>query len=280
VTRPPSERRFLASIAASPDPRAGLARAAVLLARTECPDADPDRVESMLQSLGADLRRRAPGARTAGERAEGLRDLLSGTRRLRGNREDYGDPRNSCIECVLDRRVGIPIALSIVWMAVGRRAGWDVDGVGLPGHFVVRVRGSDGEDLLADPFHGGGVLSRLDAKRLLEGLLGRRVRLRPEHFEPVSPRELLVRVLRNLRTCYRGRGDRTRGLAVAEDMLLVAPGLPEALRDRGLLRLEAGDRAGAVSDLRSFFEEEPSGADAEATRRLVAALTDGAEILN
>jgi regulator of sirC expression with transglutaminase-like and TPR domain len=280
LIRPVAERRVLERAAASGKGDAGLARAAVLLARVECPDADPDRVESILEGFAAELRRRGPGAATAPSRARVLAGLLAGERGLRGNHAAYDDPRNSCLECVLDRRLGIPLTLSLAWMEAGRRAGWRVEGVGLPGHFVVRVRGDAGDAVLADPFHGGGVVGTADLRQHLRSLHGRPVRLGPRDLEPVGPRDLLLRMLRNLRGCYRKRGERAKGLAVAEDMLLLCPALPEALRDRGLLRLEGGDRAAGLADLRAFLDTGPAGPGAAAVHRLVSVVTDDAEMPN
>jgi regulator of sirC expression with transglutaminase-like and TPR domain len=256
-----------------------MVRTAVLLARTECPDADPERVEAMLEGLGAEVGTRTEGPVPAARRAEVLAQVLAGERGLRGNRAAYEDPRNSCLECVLDRRLGIPLPLSLVWMEVGRRAGWRVEGVGLPGHFVVRVHGGEGDAVLADPFHGGAVVAPGDLNTLLHGIHGKPVPLRSRDLDPMAPRDVLLRLLRNLRGSYRRRGDRARSLAVAEDMLLLAPGLPEALRDRGLLRLESGDRGG-IADLRDFLGRAPRAAGADAVLRLVHIVTDDAELPN
>jgi regulator of sirC expression with transglutaminase-like and TPR domain len=279
VIRAPAERVLLARVAGG-DRSGGLVRAAVLLARTECPDADPDRVEAILEALAAEVRRRGAAAATGRERARVLASVLSGDRGLRGDPARTDDPRHSCPECVLDRRVGIPLALSLLWMETGRRAGWRIEGVGLPGHFVIRVHGAGGRPVLADPFHGGGVLGRLDLKHLLHALHGRAVPLAALDLGALAPRDLLLRMLRNLRASYRRRGDLARGLSVVEDMLVLAPGLPEALRDRGLLRLEAGDRAGGLADLRDFLDRAPDAAGSGAVLRLVAVVTDGAELPN
>jgi len=190
---------------------------------------------------------------------------------------------------VLDRRRGLPIALSLLWMETARRAGWAMEGVGLPGHFVVRIHGEEaGPPLLLDPFHGGAILSRADLKQILRELHGRPVPLRVRDLASLratGPRDLLLRMLRNLRGSFRRRGERAKALAVAEDMLLLAPGLPEALRDRGLLRVEDGDRGPGVEDLRAYLGGTTwTGGDAdggaEAVLRLVSVLTDDAELPN
>ncbi len=280
MSRVAGERELLARLGTQPAGGAALLRAAILLARTECPDADGDRVEAMLEGIAGEVRRKAQGSTSAADRARALGEVLAGERGLRGNREGYDDPRNSCVECVLDRRLGVPLALSLLWMEAGRRAGWRVEGVGLPGHFVVRVRGEGAGEVLADPFHGGGVLAREDLKGLLRGIHGKAVPLRPRDLQAMKPRDVLLRMLRNLRNSYRKRGDRTRALAVAEDMLLLSPGLPEALRDRGLLRLEGGDRRAGLADLRAFLGCAPRDPAAEEVLRLVTLVTDAAELPN
>jgi regulator of sirC expression with transglutaminase-like and TPR domain len=277
LNRPLEERRALARAVAGDAP--GLARAAVLLARVECPDADPERVEGILEGLAADLRRRGAGAETARERIRVLAELLAGTRGLRGNHADYEDPRNSCLECVLDRGLGIPLTLCLAWSETARRAGWRAEGIGLPGHFVLRVRGA-ADEALADPFHGGGVVGLPELRQTLRALHGKPVPLRTSDLAPLPPRDLLLRMLRNLRGAYRKRHERAKGLAVAEDMLLLCPDLPEALRDRGLLRLEGGEKKAGLADLRTYLGKGPVGPGAEAVHRLVAVVTDDAELPN
>jgi len=277
VTRTAAERGLLARVAGTRGEDAGLARAAVLLARTECPDADPDRVEARLGAMAADVRVRGAAAATAEERVRALASVLSS---LRGNHEAYDDPKNSCLECVLDRRVGLPLSLSMIWMEAGRRAGWRVEGVGLPGHFLVRVHGREEDSALADPFHGGGVLTRADLKHLLHSLTGKPVPLTGLDLGGRDAGDLLLRMLRNLRASYRRRGDRLRGISVAEDMLLLSPGLPEALRDRGLLRIEGGDRRAGLADLRAYIEAAPADPGAEGVLRLLSTLTADADHAN
>jgi regulator of sirC expression with transglutaminase-like and TPR domain len=281
LSRTPAERGFLSRVAGGDAGCAGIGRAAVLLARVHCPDADPDRVEALLERAAGRVRRAAAGGPgDATGRARALAATLSGGMGLRGDREEYDDPRNSCLECVLDRRRGLPLSLSLLWMEAGRRVGWPVEGVGLPGHFVVRVRGPSGGGVLVDPFHGGVPLPRARLRALLRHAHGGDGPFPASALDAALPREILLRLCRNLRASYRRRGDAARGLAVAEDMLLLEPGLPEALRDRGLLRWETGDRKRGAADLRGFLAAEPSATGAEEIRRLLAIHAGAAESRN
>jgi len=300
VLRSEEERGFLRRVAAAPSGR-GLARAAVLLARTGCPGADPDRVEAILEGKASELLQRARSLPSVAERARALAAVLPSTPLPpEGSGGDpWEDPRHSCLECVLDRGCGLPIAVSLLWMETARRAGWRMDGVGLPGHFVVRLHadgggpaGGPGRDaaaeeagvpeppLLLDPFHGGAALDRKGLRRLMMAVHGRVVPLRPSALRAVPPRDLLLRMLRNLRSSFRKRGEPARAFAVAEDMLLLAPGLPEAFRDRGLLRVETGDRIEGVEDLRRYLWGTRWDGGADTVLRLVAVLTDDAELPN
>jgi regulator of sirC expression with transglutaminase-like and TPR domain len=281
LSRPPAERGFLSRVAGGDAGCPGLGRAAVLLARVHCPDADPDRVDLFIEETAFRVLHLAPGfPDDAPGRARSLGAVLAGARGLRGDRKEYDDPRNSCLECVLDRRRGLPLSLSLLWMETGRRLGWRVEGVGLPGHFVVRVRGPSGGGILVDPFHGGRPLPRTRLRALLRHAHGGVGPFPPDALDEASPREILLRLCRNLRAAFHRRGDAARGLAVAEDMLLLAPGLPEALRDRGILLWEAGDRRRGAADLRGFLDAAPTAPGAEEIRRLLAIHAGAAESRN
>src|SRR5438445_11102873 len=158
---------------ARPEASVDLAEASLLIAGEEYPGLDPAPYLGRLDELGAHLRRRA-GDAGADALVPELNRLLFEEEGFRGNTVDYYDPRNSFLNDVLDRRTGIPISLSTVYMAVGRRAGVPVQGVGLPGHFVVRVTTAGGEALV-DPFHDGAVLTLEDCQERLDRIYGGKV---------------------------------------------------------------------------------------------------------
>lgn len=149
-----------------------------------------------------------------------LRRVVSIREGLGGDIDSYYDPRNSYLNHVLDRRKGIPITLAVVWMEVGSRAGIDVRGVALPGHFLVYAAGQ-----LVDPFHGGEAIGADEVKALVAENFGGPPRLNPEWLEPVPPVAIVERMLRNLSEAYRRRGDEEPQAWISECREALAPSL-------------------------------------------------------
>jgi regulator of sirC expression with transglutaminase-like and TPR domain len=271
-----ASRRQLAFRLSGPEAGLDLGEAALLIAAEEYPDLDVADQLRRLDALAADLRRRAgsdPGAEVL---VAALTDLLFGEEGFRGNETHYYDPRNSYLNEVLDRRLGIPITLSLLAMEVARRAGYDeVRGVGLPGHFLARA-GS----LLFDPFHGGAVLSLSELEQRLARVAGRPVPLRPELLEPAGKRAILARLLRNLRAIHLRQGDYLRCLAVLDLLRLVEPGSGEHLRERGLLHAAFGGYALAAGDLEAYLTEFGERAEDGPLRETIARMRFQASRLN
>jgi regulator of sirC expression with transglutaminase-like and TPR domain len=176
---------------------------------------------------------------------EAFNYFLFEEKRFTGNQLDYYDPRNSFLNEVIDRRVGIPITLSVLYIEVGRRAGLDVEGVGLPGHFIVRVRELGyTEAMFVDPFHGV-ILTREDCQDRLDTVYDGMVNLSDEHLRPAATPEILVRMLRNLKAVYTRSNLYGQALGCVDRILLLTPGDESEHRDRGALltRLERFDEA-------------------------------------
>jgi regulator of sirC expression with transglutaminase-like and TPR domain len=190
-----------------------------------------------------------------------LNALLFGEEGFRGNEAGYYDPRNSYLNEVLDRRLGIPITLSLVYIEVGRRAGLQLDGIGLPAHFIV-----GGADLLIDPFNCGRLLSWADCQELLRQAFGTSAELEAKHLAPTPPRHFLARLITNLKVAYHREGDFAKALRASEQLSVVLPTAAE-LRDRGMLRFRLGDLKGATADLTQYLELDPAAQDADAIRR-------------
>ncbi len=188
------------------DPCPDLEEAAVLLARVEHPGLDPREIVQELDRLGSAVAVAVAACASPTERALALSRVLHDLEGFRGNGQDYYDPRNSYLDEVLRRRLGIPISLSAVWILAGRRAGLTLRGVGMPMHFLVSAE-FEGETLLIDPYGGGRLLGR-DACRAL--LAGFNHSFREEYLRPVSDRDMLRRMISNLVHVYHDKGDRIR----------------------------------------------------------------------
>jgi regulator of sirC expression with transglutaminase-like and TPR domain len=243
--------------------RLDLGRAALTIARIEHPGLSVEQEVARLDELAA---RSAAGA--AGDRQAALERLLAflfEDEGFRGNAEEYYDPRNSCLNDVLDRKLGIPITLSVLTMEVGRRVGIDVDGVGLPGHFIVSAN-LGARRIFLDPFNGGAVLTPAQAAEVASRAVGRPVKLLDGHWAPCPKRQILVRMLRNLKGIYARREDWTRALAVVDRLLVLDADSPVHLRDRGsvlvrLRRLHEGAQA-----WERYLTRFPGAQDADAFR--------------
>ncbi len=262
----PAARRQFTDIMAGPDDQVDLAQAALLIACEEYPDLDVPRYLRRLDGLG-----RAAAARIddGGDDAavRGLNSLLFDEEGFHGNVEDYYDPRNSFLNDVLDRRTGIPITLSMLYIEVGRRARLPVDGVGLPGHFIVRVGAT-----LVDPFHGGVVLSEDDCQKRLDRIYGGRVKLDDTMLAPCERKTILARTLRNLKAIYTKAEDFTRALNVVELLLRVEPDSLEDMRDRGMLHAALDCYALAASELEEYLRRSGNAPGNDQVRQKAAAL--------
>ena len=261
------------------DARIELARACLMIAEDVYPGLDIEGYLADIDRLAAGLRASLPEDSAAEKRVVALNGLLFDELGYTGNTRDYYDPRNSYLNEVMDRRTGIPITLSILYMEIGRRIGLPLDGVSFPGHFLVRLRLRGGV-LMLDPFVGGEPQSEDDLRERLERVIPRVAadpvpvaELPLEQFlEPATNRQILARVLRNLKGVYRDKEQPERMLQVLNRILVLSPNASAELRDRGFVyqRLEAF-RA-AHRDLTAYLEREPDAPDAEDVREAAAEL--------
>jgi regulator of sirC expression with transglutaminase-like and TPR domain len=247
-----------------PDAMLDLGRFALAVARIEHPDLDEAHELARLDALAARVgaARRSESAATL----ERLRRVLFEEEGFRGNADEYYDPRNSCLNDVLDRKLGIPITLSVLTMEVGRRVGLEIAGVGLPGHFIVSAAlGS--RSILFDPFHGGTELTPSAAADVVARAVGRPVRIEEAHWAPCSRPQIVVRMLRNLKTIYARRSDWGRALAVIDRLLLIDGDTPTHLRDRGTVLVKAGRLWDGAAEWESYLHRYPRAQDADAFRQ-------------
>jgi regulator of sirC expression with transglutaminase-like and TPR domain len=257
-----------------------LAEAALWIAADEYPKLDLPLWLGRLDALGTAAARRITPAMDAGAVARALNGLLFEEQGFRGDREDYYDPRNSFLNDVLERRVGIPITLAVIYLEVAAAAGVTARGVGLPGHFVVRLD-RQGRQRLLDPFDEGRELSTDDCHALVrQARGGGDVAFDPAWLEPVTTRQLVSRMLANLKGIYLAQGDWARALRTVERRLAVDPGSPPELRDRGAIRARMGDPHAAIRDWEAYLAATPEAADAERVRHSLRALRQAVAVLN
>lgn len=244
--------------AAVRDPAPDLARACVLIGAEVNPDLELALEPSLarLDGLGASVAAELPAGASAYDQVVALRTVLGDREGFRGYGDDYGDLRSSLLHEVLERRRGLPILLSVVYIEVARRADVPAYGIGLPGHFVVGV-GEPGAALLVDPFVGGRLTT---VAELTTRVPGEALELTEEHLTPWHPVEIIARVLNNIRVLSARSGDVRTRLWAADLALLLPSHQVELRRERGGLRARLGDYLGAASDL-EMYADAVSGVD-------------------
>lgn len=251
-----------ALVTASNAPGAELAPAALVIARLEYPRLDATAYLEQLDALGEAARRELDRRASQAGDPSGQTPIRVFNRFLfeeqgfTGNRERYEDPRNSCLNEVLDRRTGIPITLSLVYMEVGRRAGLQIEGVNFPGHFLVQVPhgGSSRRHQILDPFHGGALLSEHDCRRLLQKHVGSEVAFSKSLLAPATRTQIVVRMLLNLKRLYVHMRSFPQARDATELLLAVTPSALSELRDRGLLAFHLNDVTSALRDLQTYLK--------------------------
>jgi regulator of sirC expression with transglutaminase-like and TPR domain len=269
------------------DERIELARACLLIAEDAYPGLDVEGYVNEVARLA--LRLRARLSRTAGaeEKVVELNQFLFDELGYTGNAEEYYDPRNSYLNEVIDRRTGIPITLSVLYMELGRKIGLPLEGVSFPGHFLVRVRMRGGM-LVLDPFAGGEPQTEDELRARLERVIPRDVTggvpvrdLPLEQFlEPASNRQILARLLRNLKGIYRQAEMPERMLDVLNRALVVSPDSASDLRDRGVVYEQLQAYRAALRDLTDYVAREPDAADIDEMRAKLIELSSRCARLN
>ncbi len=255
-----------------------LAEAALAIAEEEYPDLASDVYLRRIDALARTLEERLPTHRDAATSLRLLRTVLFEEGGFRGNTDAYYDPRNSFLNEVLDRRLGIPITLAVVCIEVGARVGLPIQGVGFPGHFLVKHVAGERE-IFIDPFHGGEILSADECLERFNAMAPGRARDR-RHLQAATTRQILRRMLHNLEKIYVEAGDDLRALWVVDRLTLLAPDDPTTRRDRGLVEARLGCTAAALSDLQAYLSAAPAAADADAVRALLVELRARGQFLN
>jgi regulator of sirC expression with transglutaminase-like and TPR domain len=274
--------RRLQDVMGRPDEHIDLAEAALLIAAEEYPDLDVKGYLAQLDELAEALRSRLAAGVTVQQQIEALNRYLFSELGFRPNPADYYDPRNSFLNDVLDRRIGIPLTLSIVYIEIGRRVGLPLAGVSFPGHFLVRCAVSGGM-VIIDPYSGGISLSLEDLCERLKLLKGEETPTEEQvagMLGPAAKSEVLVRMLRNLKAIYASRGEHERALSCSQRIVLIAPEHVDELRERAALYLQLECFQAAIADLERYLELAPDQAEAQEVREQLVELKRSAPRLN
>lgn len=243
------------------EPVINVPRAALRLARSIAyPVLDVDLYVSRLNTLAEAAYPQVDEQKTLSERAEALSDFLFNQMDFRGNRDDYNDPRNSYLNCVLDRKLGIPISLGTLYISIAQRLGMRAYGIGLPGHFVVGLY-EDGSEIMVDPFNAGQRLSVADCARLVRQSTGFQGVFKQKWLSPVAPGAVLARMLTNLCNAYIQREDWNSAIPVIQHLLMVQPDADFHLRDLGYLYLYDGSLRLSAQYLEEYLRRAPNATD-------------------
>lgn len=254
-----------------PDEQIDLERAALYLAQEDYPALDVEEYLNALDTMAAEVEERSPNETYPLKKIQAINRYLYDELEFVGNTVDYYDPRNSFLNEVIDRRTGIPITLSLVYLAIARRVGLPMVGINMPGHFLIRPVIEDAE-ICVDAFHQGEILFPQDCEARLAQMYGRPVALEPAFLQAVTARQYLARMLTNLKMTYINRGDLQHALAAIDRLLLLFPNAPTELRDRGLIYYRIDRSTEAEQDLTAYLTLDPSAADAPAIQKLLKAL--------
>jgi len=272
----PARARFEALLA---EPVLRLDEAALALAAEEYPGLDVGACLQRLDDMAERVKRRVGDDARMASLISAVRDVLYKEEGFHGNEKDFYDARNSYLNQVLERRLGIPITLSLLFMEVGRRAGLSLAGVGFPGHFLVKLELGYGRELFIDAYNGGELLSADECRARFKHLIHGR-ELDGRYLQSVPPRQLLARMLHNLKRIYVEQGDDVRAYWVIDRLLLLHPDAMDEVRDRGLVEARLGLKPAAARDLEAYLEHAPGAADAGEVRELLETIRARPAMLN
>jgi regulator of sirC expression with transglutaminase-like and TPR domain len=265
ASRAANRARF-ARLVALPEPEIDLAVGALTIAADGRPEVDGDDTLETLEGLAERVRLRLDLGDPIDIAIARLHDVLYREAGYRGpSAAEFHDPRNSFLDVVCERRIGLPILLAIVELEVAWRIGLDLFGIALPGHFIV----GGPEGILIDPAGGGQRLAPDDCQALIRRSLGEGVLFHAGMLRPTGKRQILARVLRNLRSVHLARRDWPAALGIVDLLAVVEPTDPDHGRDRGLLVGRMGRFSEAIAHLNQYLDERPDGHDADDVKQVI-----------
>lgn len=270
---------YLQEAGQGPDKGINLFDAAIALAAPEHEGVSLDKYFNHLKKISADVeaRYKALLAEGAGDTAEtqlaALKHILADQEGYAGSKDDYDDLQNADLIRVIDRRTGMPIALSILYIEAGRALGWQVEGLNMPGHFICRLE-KDGQRLIFDPFDRARLLNAADLRQLLKKTQGDFAELSSDYYEPAANREILIRLQNNIKLRLIDNEDYERAARVVEAMRRIDPGEFRLLLDAGVLYARVGQNVAAARCLESYIDKAPNPKDRQEAAILLQQLRE------
>ncbi len=271
LTHPALARRRFEEIAGRPDPELDLVEASLVIALEEHPALDIERHLFEVASWSEAVRGRLEGSRDVERIVSTINRLLFDEEGFHGENDDYYDPRSALLSEALERHAGLPIALSILYIELSRRAGVEATGVSLPGRFLVKFSGAFGV-VVVDPFDGGRVLSTIELQKILDEMYGGGVRLREHHLRSFSPKEILARELAQLKAAYLAQHDLPRAAASIDRMLILDNRDAYEVRDRAALAMQMHAYRQAIELFERYLALMPVSEDRSRVREQIAYL--------
>lgn len=271
-------KSYFEKLVTKPDARVSLAEAALHIAEEEYPDLEISEYTSLLDEWGRELKKKrtkVPDHMKIGR----INDWLFGHLNFSGNTENYYDPRNSFLNEVMDRRTGIPITLSVIYLELAWKMGMDAAGIGLPSHFMVRVM-VEGRPLYIDTFHQGNVMTVEDVKDFLDDLSAGTIEFQNGFLSVMSKRQILSRMLRNLKGIYLEQKNFPKIIRVIDKLILLNPEAAEEIRDRGIVYYQMQAFRKALSDFEIFLSMAPDSQDSGVIQQYMEIMREYTSRLN
>lgn len=264
-------RQYFQQEISQPDEQIDLALSALYIAQEEYPSLDVVKYLDILDSMASAVKEKLPVQNYPLKIIQAINKYLYDELKFGGNASDYYDPLNSFLNEVIERRVGIPITLSLVYLEIAKRINFPMVGVGMPGHFLIRPQVAEME-IFVDPFNRGEVLFPDDCQERIMQIYGQPIPMRSEFLSTVSNRQFLARMLSNLKLIYLNSQQLEKALAAVERILLLFPHAVVEVRDRGLIYYQIGRWVSAVQDFETYLQKVPDAQDAPVIKRLLKQL--------
>lgn len=257
---------------ARPDERINLAKASLFYAQAEYPNLKVDKYLDTLDAIALQIKPQLPAELYPLKVIETINNYLYNELHFSGNNLDYYHPDNSFLNRVIDCKTGIPITLSVIYLEVAKRLDFPMVGIGMPGHFLIRPEFKD-VGIFVDAFNQGEILFEQDCQDKLNQLYQQPVKLEPRLLAPVNNKQILARMLGNLKYIYLHRGNFDKALATMGGILSLFPENAHEFRDRGLLYYQLNRWQEASQDLQSYLAILPDGEDASIIKLLLEKIT-------